>query len=132
MLQILDDLMQYILLHHRWIFVVFFLLPISILYELFIFIRNWISFKLHIAPLKHDKRVKYVQQQVKEWKSKHSDKQMCTARPGWHTMSFRRGRYKATMFNVDVNMYNILDINVDQKVRAAYTNVYWKVRIIRV
>ncbi|OXU25603.1 hypothetical protein TSAR_013696 [Trichomalopsis sarcophagae] len=115
MLDYLDRGFEHVLIHYRWLFVVFFLLPISVVYEVFIFARNWLVFKLNTAPLQHDKRVRDVQRQVREWKATASDKQMCTARPGWQTMSFRVGRYKSTMFNVKVDMYDILEINKDKK-----------------
>lgn len=36
---------------------------------------------------------------------------MCTARPGWATVSFRRGLYKNQLRNIEVNMIDILEIN---------------------
>ena len=40
---------------------------------------------------------------------------MCTARPGWQTVSFRRGLYKKTMFNVNVNLIDVLEVNTAKK-----------------
>lgn len=37
---------------------------------------------------------------------------MCTARPGWMNVSFRKGLYKRTMKNIDINLIDILDIDV--------------------
>lgn len=36
---------------------------------------------------------------------------MCTGRPGWQAVSFRQGKYKSTMFNVDVSLIDILEVN---------------------
>lgn len=41
---------------------------------------------------------------------------MCTARPGWQTMSFRVPKYKKTHFNVKVNLVDILEIDVSRQV----------------
>lgn len=44
---------------------------------------------------------------------------MCTARPGWMTISFRRGLYKNNMRNIEVNLIDILNIDtVKQTVRV--------------
>ncbi|XP_011499083.1 PREDICTED: delta(24)-sterol reductase-like [Ceratosolen solmsi marchali] len=115
MLKFLDNMVEHVLLHYRWFFVVFFLLPLSVIYEIYSLARNWLIFKLNTAPQQHEKRVKIIQRQVKEWKAKFSNRQMCTARPGWQTMSFRQGRYKSSMFNVRIGMYDILEVNVDEK-----------------
>ena len=40
---------------------------------------------------------------------------MCTARPTWQTMSFRRAKYKKTMFTVDVNLVDILDLDTEKR-----------------
>ena len=40
---------------------------------------------------------------------------MCTARPGWQTISFRRATYKQTMFNVKVNLMDVLEIDVAKR-----------------
>lgn len=45
-----------------------------------------------------------------------STKKMCTARPGYQTMSFRRPLYKSTMFQVECNLIDILEI--DRKKRT--------------
>ena len=36
---------------------------------------------------------------------------MCTARPGWMNVSFRKGLYKRTMRNIEVNLIDILDVD---------------------
>jgi len=59
-----DRLIEYILINYRWVFVCFFLLPASLLYEIYNYGRNWIVFKLNSAPKLHDRKVKNVQKQV--------------------------------------------------------------------
>ena len=41
---------------------------------------------------------------------------MCTARPGWATISFRRPKYKSTMRQIDVNLIDILEVDVKREV----------------
>jgi hypothetical protein len=122
MLEFLDKTVEHVLLHYRSLFVVLFLLPLSVAFEIYSFVRNWLIFKLNTAPQQHEKRVRNVQRQVKDWKDKFSNQQMCTARPGWQTMSFRQGRYKSSMFNVHIDMYDILEVNVDKKVRISISD----------
>ncbi|XP_063399264.1 delta(24)-sterol reductase-like isoform X1 [Mytilus trossulus] len=102
---------EYIIKNYRWVFVCLFLLPMSVLYDLVMYVRNWIIFKLNSAPRKHDSKVKHVQNQVKQWKQNGCKSKMCTARPGWATVSFRQPLYKKQMQNIEVNLIDILDIN---------------------
>jgi len=105
----------YIIINYRWVLVCFFLLPISLVYDLVYLARSWFIFKLNSAPKKHDQRVKYVQKQVNKWREQGRQTPMCTARPGWQTMSFRQGKYKKTMFQVAVNLIDILEIDTEKK-----------------
>jgi hypothetical protein len=41
---------------------------------------------------------------------------MCTARPGWQTISFRQGKYKKVMTNIKVNLMDVLEIDTEKKV----------------
>ncbi|XP_015607446.1 delta(24)-sterol reductase isoform X2 [Cephus cinctus] len=110
-----DSLFEYVLINYRWIFVIFFLLPLSLLFEIFNCTRNWIVFKLSSAPKQHEKKVRNIQRQIKEWRNSGANQQMCTARPGWQTMSFRQARYKSSMFNVNINMVDVLEVNVEKQ-----------------
>lgn len=40
---------------------------------------------------------------------------MCTARPGYQTMSFRRPLYKASSYQVECNLIDILEINREKR-----------------
>ena len=60
----LDSLIEHILVHYRWVFVCFFLLPISVVYDAFYYLRSKVIFGLNTAPKLHDKRVREVQRQV--------------------------------------------------------------------
>ena len=41
---------------------------------------------------------------------------MCTARPGWMAVSFRVGKYKKELHNVNVNLIDVLEIDEKKKV----------------
>ena len=56
--------LEYVLVNYRWIFVVLFLLPVSLAYDLFFYARNWLIFHMNSAPDMHEEKVQRVQQQV--------------------------------------------------------------------
>lgn len=41
---------------------------------------------------------------------------MCTARPGWQTMSFRKPMYKKTSYQINCNLVDVLDVDTKRKV----------------
>jgi delta24-sterol reductase len=41
---------------------------------------------------------------------------MCTARPGWQTMSLSKPKYKNKLFNVHIDLIDILEIDVEKQV----------------
>ncbi|XP_033219079.1 delta(24)-sterol reductase-like [Belonocnema kinseyi] len=110
-----DILLEHIMTNYRWVFVIFFLLPLSFIFEIFNYGRNWIVFNLSTAPRQHRKKVKEVQKQVRKWKESGEQQLMCTARPSWQTMSFRQGTYKSSMFNININLVDVLEVNVENK-----------------
>ncbi|KAJ6643622.1 Delta(24)-sterol reductase [Pseudolycoriella hygida] len=110
------SLLEIILIDYRWVFVCFFLLPISFLYNFFYYARNVIVFRLNTAPKKHDNKVKNIQRQVQEWRKSGMKTKMCTARPGWQMMSFRRPLYKNYFTQIDCNLIDILEVDVSRRV----------------
>lgn len=58
--------LEYVIKNYRWVFVCLFLLPLSVVYDLVMYVRNWVIFKLNSAPKKHTSKVNYVQKQVKK------------------------------------------------------------------
>jgi len=96
--------------------VTIFLLPLSFVFDIVWHVRNKYAFSKGAAPEKHDARVKDVQRQVREWASSGQNVKMCTARPGWLTMSLRVGNYKKTMRNIHVELRDILQVDKQRKV----------------
>ncbi|XP_065165651.1 delta(24)-sterol reductase-like isoform X2 [Atheta coriaria] len=111
-----DGLVEHILVNYRWVFVCCFLLPASFFYNIWFYFRNWVVFTLSSAPDKHDERVRFIQKQVSDWNKAGRKKKLCTARPGWQTVSFRRPKYKDDMHQVEVNLVDILEIDAHRKV----------------
>ncbi|XP_067008969.2 delta(24)-sterol reductase [Anabrus simplex] len=110
-----DKALQHIIINYRWVFACFFLLPLSFAYEVYSYARNWIVFKTNSAPKQHEKKVKYVQKQVREWKTSGAKVPMCTSRPGYQTMSLRKPKYKNTLYNIHVNLVDILEIDEEKQ-----------------
>lgn len=59
-----DGILEYILINYRWVFVCLFLLPISFVYNVWFYLRNWLVFKCNSAPKRHDIKLKNIQKQV--------------------------------------------------------------------
>lgn len=59
--------LAYVLVHHRWVFVCLFLLPLSVLFDVYYQLRAWVVQKLHSAPRQHHQRVRNIQAQVSTW-----------------------------------------------------------------
>lgn len=54
--------------------------------------------------------------QIREWGNHGKKNYMCTARPGWQTVCFRRPKYKSTFTKIEVNLIDILEVDVEKKV----------------
>merc|ERR1711860_291787 len=108
------NLIEYILVNHRWIFVLF-LLPVSFVYDIYFYLRNAIVFKLSSAPRKHKKKVEDVSKQVQQWMEKGQKTKMCTARPGWQTISPQNMAYKNRMHQISINLVDILEVDAKNK-----------------
>ncbi|PNF18142.1 Delta(24)-sterol reductase [Cryptotermes secundus] len=112
---VVDRVIEYILINYRWVFVCFFLLPASLLYEIYNYGRNWIIVKLNSAPKLHHRKVQNVQKQVQNWRASGMTVPMCTSRPGWQTMSLSKPKYKKKLWNIDINLIDILEIDVEKQ-----------------
>ena len=65
---------------HRGWFVLIFVLPVSLVYDLYFSVRAWVVMKYYSAPQLHQKRVKGIQKQIVDWKVKGDGTRLCTAR----------------------------------------------------
>ncbi|XP_064604727.1 delta(24)-sterol reductase-like [Liolophura sinensis] len=108
--------LEYILMNYRWIFVCLFLLPVSVVYDVWYYLRNYIIFKLSSAPKRHDQKVQDVQRQVRQWRDGGARSYMCTARPGWMNVCLRNAVYKKTFQKIQVNLVDILDMDANRQI----------------
>eukprot|EP01052_Picozoa_sp_SAG31_P007572 SAG31_NODE_362_length_16904_cov_7.893218_9_plen_263_part_00 len=97
--------LAYTVTNHRWVLACI-LMPISVVFDGFMNLRVKLVFMLGSAPDQHEKRVAEVSRQVLDWRETGAPQgqKMCTARPGWLTMSLRVGKYKATHRNIKVEL----------------------------
>ncbi|XP_051788689.1 delta(24)-sterol reductase [Erpetoichthys calabaricus] len=108
--------LEYVIVHQRWIFVCLFLLPLSIVFDIYYYLRAWLIFKMCSAPKLHEQRVRDIQRQVRDWHDEGRQRFMCTGRPGWLTISLRVGKYKKTHKNIQINLMDILDVDTERQV----------------
>jgi len=95
---------------HRGWFVIFFVLPFSLLFDVFFKIRAAIVMRFYSAPELHSKRVEQIQAQIKAHHESGSTKRLCTARGGWQSISPGNRDYKTSgaSHQISVNLYDIL------------------------
>jgi len=99
---------------HRGIFVIIFVLPLSALFDRALELREWLIHHLYSAPELHERRVRDIQQQVRAavtaGKTGHGPTRLCTARPGWLSVSMNPRSYKKSSANIHINLFDILAI----------------------
>ena len=105
--------LTYLVTHHRWLLVILFVAPGSLIYDVLYNLRARIVFAMHSAPKLHNKRVAAVARDVKAWAARNDGTRMCTARPGWLSVSLKAQTYKATSTRIPVNLMDILDVDVN-------------------
>ena len=59
----MESVTEHIIIHYRWIFVMF-LLPVSLLYDIYHAVRSYVVFQMNTAPKQHLEKVRNVQKQV--------------------------------------------------------------------
>ena len=84
-----DSIVEHVMINYRWVFVIF-LLPVSFLFDVWFYTRSKIIFALNSAPTAHEKKVKGIQKQIREYHDSGSRAGMCTARPGNNLTGGRR------------------------------------------
>jgi len=109
------DLFEYILTHHRGIFATVFLLPLSVAFNVWVALRNRLAFYRNSAPAQHDARVQAVIAQIEQWRRDGCREKLCTARPGWNSMSEMVPRYKLTHRKIRVELYDILGLDTEKQ-----------------
>mmetsp|Transcript_7651 Transcript_7651/g.11124 ORF Transcript_7651/g.11124 Transcript_7651/m.11124 type:complete len:554 (-) Transcript_7651:112-1773(-) len=110
----LEKVFLYILTEHRSLAVTVFALPLSFLWN---FVRGlraaWVR-ATRTSPKLHGKRVANIVEQVR---SRPEGSPMCTARPGWMSISLSKRSYKKDpkWKPIEVNLIDILHIDRDKE-----------------
>jgi delta24-sterol reductase len=110
-LALTNDLPMYILTNHRSAVVTIFGLPLSLLWDCTLKLRSYYIKTLKSAPHLHDERVKLIQKQVMDRPDKNAP--LCTARPGWMSVSLSYRTYKKQWNAIEMPLYDILSIDTD-------------------
>ena len=102
------DLAIVFMTEHRGWFVMIFVLPFSLLFDLLFAVRAYIVMAVFSAPELHKKRVEEIASQIRAWKEKGDGTKLCTARGGWQSISPGYRSYKSTSTQISINLYDIL------------------------
>ena len=106
-----NDLPLYILTNHRSAVVTIFGLPMSMMWNIALGIRSKYIHTFHSAPHLHDERVATIQKQVMDRPDKNAP--LCTARPGWMSVSLSYRNYKSKWNAIEMPLYDILEVDTD-------------------
>jgi delta24-sterol reductase len=116
-----DKAIGYVVTHHRWITVITFLMPVSVILNSLFYLRN--TFNFHMArwteqgDVPHLARIEIVKEAVQKWKAGGMKNLLTTSRPGWATMSLRVPNYKKTSLKVPtMHLNNIVSIDTDRMI----------------
>lgn len=96
---------------YRGWFVIFFVLPFSIAFDIYFWCRAEVIRYLFSAPELHAARVKKIQEDVLAWKKNGSQRRLCTARGGWQSISPGFRSYKNHSTKIAINLYDILELD---------------------
>eukprot|EP00937_MAST-01D_sp_MAST-1D-sp2_P005564 g5564.t1 len=96
---------------HRTPLVIAFVLPLSLLFDTFFYLRTLFIVRTNSAPELHDQRVAAIQAQVQQWIDGGRQRRMSTARPGWLVISPKYMKYKDDLHKVAVDLYDVLEID---------------------
>lgn len=109
-----NDLPLYILTNHRSAVVTIFGLPLSLLWDGALKIRSSYIHTFKSAPHLHDARVEKIQEQVRNRPDPNAP--LCTARPGWMSVSLSYRNYKKKWNAIEMPLYDILHVDAEQQI----------------
>jgi delta24-sterol reductase len=98
---------------HRSPLVMAFVLPMSVIFDTFFFLRTEFIVRSNSAPDLHEARVAKIQEQVRQWIADGSERPMATARPGWLGISPKYALYKEHVRKIKVDLYDVLELDED-------------------
>jgi len=110
----LEALTLYVLTNHRSAVVTIFGLPLSLMFDWALRLRSSYITIFRSAPHLHDDRVRAIQTQVRDRPDKLAP--LCTARPGWMSISLSYRTYKKKWNAIEMPLYDILSIDLEEKI----------------
>ncbi|EGD76291.1 24-dehydrocholesterol reductase [Salpingoeca rosetta] len=124
----LDKGLAYIVTNHRWIVVIFFLMPVSLVMNSYLYLKALMALKLgqinDRSVEQHKARVQTVVKAIHKWKAADDGTKLCTARPGWLAMSLRMAKYKKTHTGIPVgHLSNVIKIDRENMTLFVEPNV---------
>lgn len=109
-------LMGYLMQKYLWAFTIW-LIPMSVVYDILLFIRTRVNFWMRSRnSTKHEEKVADVQAQVRAWRDAGCKQPMCTARPGWKSITLQKQTYKERMYGIRIDMADILSIDEKKRI----------------
>lgn len=98
-------------------FVIFFVLPFSLLFDVYFSIRAKLVLYLYSAPELHEQRVKDIQRQIRSFNENNTGKKrkLCTSRGGWQSISPSLRPYKDKAKGININLYDILEFDEERQ-----------------
>lgn len=104
LIQFLEDNRSFVIL--------FFCLPASFIFNLFLTTKRYIHRKLFSSPENHDNRVRNIQAQIQKWNKlpEKERKLLCTARPNWLSLSTTFSQ-KSQCHRISIDLFDILEVD---------------------
>jgi delta24-sterol reductase len=97
--------------HRSWL-VIFVVAPMSLVFDAVLRFRAWYVQTFFSAPELHNERVADIAAQVNAWRARNDGTKLCTARPGWESISPGYRTYKSTSTRIRVDLRDILDLDL--------------------
>ncbi|KHN80807.1 Diminuto-like protein [Toxocara canis] len=98
------------------LFVLFFILPATLLYDRLTYLRNAFILAIQSAPKAHNRKVAVLQKQIREWNDGGRKKRLCNARPAWQMMGYRLANYKNQMLRIHTDyLVDILEVDEENR-----------------
>lgn len=126
-MSIKQDFWTRTVIDNRGWFVVFFVVPLSLVYDLSFRLRAWVIYKFYSAPTLHRKRVEEISKNIKQYQEgcaqkegalQEVQKKLCTARGGWESISPGFRDYKKKSQCIPINLYDILEFSTKTDVKT--------------
>ena len=108
-----NDRLTEFLIRYRWVLVVFFLLPLSTIFNLAWSINRYGRTRLSRPAERHTSRVEDIRAQIQAWHAAGKPGRLCTSRRDWLRISARIVNYKKPDNSIRVDLHDILALDIE-------------------